>query len=116
MPEQLKQAQSPAKRAGLLSEAAKQAGISVDEAAILASHIQVLRGLIVQSPTLLEQLRQSKSAADSTKVLAEAPQREGLDIDEADLNAYYAQVARQAQSSDLSDVQLDTVAGALSIG
>jgi hypothetical protein len=49
--------------------------------------------------------------ADSVKVLAEAARQEGLDIEEEALSVYYAQAAIQAQSSDLSDAQLDAVAG-----
>jgi hypothetical protein len=75
------------------------------------SHIQELRGLIEQSPALLEQLKQCKSMGESAKVLAEAARQKGLDIDEASLSAYYEQAAKQVQSSALSDAQLDAVAG-----
>jgi hypothetical protein len=77
------------------------------------SHILALRGLIEQSSPLLEQLKQSKSMGDSAKLLAEAARQKGLGIDETDLNAYFAQAEKQARSSNLSDAQLETVAGGL---
>lgn len=77
------------------------------------SHIQVLRGLIEQSPTLLEQLKQSKSIDDSAKVLAEVARQGGLPVDEAALREYMNNAMQQAQSAALSDAQLDAVAGGL---
>jgi predicted transcriptional regulator len=77
------------------------------------SHILALRGLIEQSPPLLEQLKQSKSMGDSAKVLAEAARQKGLYIDEEALSAYFVQATKQAQSAALSDAQLDAVSGGL---
>jgi urease accessory protein UreF len=76
-----------------------------------AADIQALRGLIEQSPALLEQLKQSKSMGDSAKVLAEAARQEGLPVDEAAMRAHLENAMQQMQSAALSDGQLDAVAG-----
>ncbi len=76
-----------------------------------ASHIQALRGLIEQSPALLEQLKQSKSIENSAKVLTEAAQKDGFQVTEAALREYMNNAMKQKQPAALSDTQLDAVAG-----
>jgi hypothetical protein len=78
---------------------------------ITKEHIEALGDLIEKSPTLLEQLKQCKSINHSASLLAEAARQGALPIDEEALRAHLEKSFEKNQKHNLSDAQLDAVAG-----
>ncbi len=78
---------------------------------ISKEHIEALGDLIEKSPALLEQLKQCKSINHSASLLAEAALQGALPIDEASLRAHLDKTIEKNQKHNLSDAQLDAIAG-----
>ena len=74
--------------------------------------LQMLCKLIEQDPVLLAQLRQTSDAAQGATLLLQAAQQAGINVTLESLRAYLEGRLQNA-ATDLSDAQLDQVAGGM---
>lgn len=77
------------------------------------SHIQALRSLIEQSPSLLIQLRQSHSPAEHAGLLSKAARQAGIPVDEMTTLARLDEILLHSRTAKLNDTQLEDISGGL---
>lgn len=80
---------------------------------ISSETLQTLRSLAESTPSLLAQLQQTRDAPQAARLLARAASQAGQEVNEQDVCDFLEDCSRQAARADLSDDQLEKVAGGM---